>query len=200
MRQQLRQPGRVVGIGLAPRDSSHLRRIGQDQGEPALGQDGPERLPAKAGRLHGGMGAALRREPRGQREQACGRGAERPPLPDDLAAVHGEAHAGDDGVLVDVETGAKWVEDLHRALPCRAPPAWGPGRGSPGSMLRAEPSPLAQAGVLEGPRVQPNNGLARTKKTANLAAGGAAPLHPSFMPGGSEVLRWATRLDLSRQG
>jgi hypothetical protein len=58
-----------------------------------------------------------------------------------------------------------------------------------GSMLRAEHSALAQSGVLEGPQVQLNNGLARTKKTANLAAGGAVPLYPSFMPGGSEVLR-----------
>jgi hypothetical protein len=61
------------------------------------------------------MCAALRREPLGQLEQACGRGADRPHLPDDLAAGHGEAHAGDHGVLVDVETGATWVEDLHRS-------------------------------------------------------------------------------------
>ena len=60
-------------------------------------------------------------------------------------------------------------------------------------MLRAEHSALAQSGVLEGPRVQLNNGLVRTKKTANLAAGGAVPLYPSFMPGGSEVLRLATK-------
>ena len=63
-------------------------------------------------------------------------------------------------------------------------------------MLRAEPSALAQSGVLEGPRVQLNNGLVRTKKTANLAAGGAVPLYPSFMPGGSEALRWATKKEV----
>jgi hypothetical protein len=50
----------------------------------------------------------------------------------------------------------------------------------------------AQAGVLEGPRVQLKNGLARTKAKADLDTGGAAPLYPGFIPGGSDDLRWAT--------
>jgi hypothetical protein len=48
---------------------------------------------------------------------------------------------------------------------------------------------VAQAGVLEGSRVQLENGLARTKAKADLAAGGAAPLYPGFIPGGSDDLR-----------
>ena len=52
---------------------------------------------------------------------------------------------------------------------------------------------VAQAGVLEGPRVQLANGLARTKAKADLGAGGAAPLYPGFIPGGPDDLRWATR-------
>ena len=51
---------------------------------------------------------------------------------------------------------------------------------------------VAQTGVLEGPRVQLKNGLARTKAKADLDAGGAAPPYPGFIPGGSDNLRWAT--------
>ena len=60
-------------------------------------------------------------------------------------------------------------------------------------MLRAGGPAVAQAGVLGGSRVQLENGLARTKAKADLGAGGAAPLYPGFIPGGSDDLRWAAR-------
>jgi len=56
-------------------------------------------------------------------------------------------------------------------------------------VLRAGMPALAQAGVLEGPRVQLANGLARTKAKADLGAGGAAPPYPGFIPGGLDDLR-----------
>ena len=59
-------------------------------------------------------------------------------------------------------------------------------------MLRAGGPAVTQAGVLEGSRVQLYDGLARTKAKADLGAGGAAPLYPGFIPGGSDDLRWAT--------
>jgi len=58
-------------------------------------------------------------------------------------------------------------------------------------VLRAGGPAVAQAGVLEGSPVQLKNGLARTKAKADLGAGGAAPLYPGFIPGGSDDLRWA---------
>jgi len=60
-------------------------------------------------------------------------------------------------------------------------------------VLRAGGPAVAQAGVLGGSRVQLENGLARTKTGADLSAGGAAPLYPGFIPGGSDDLRWATQ-------
>src|SRR3954468_6384747 len=73
-----------------------------------------------------------------------------------------------------------------------APPARDPRRGSLGSVLRAGMPAVAQAGVLEGSRVQLENGLARTKAKADLGAGGAPPSYPGFIPGESDDLRWAT--------
>ena len=115
VRQQLGQPGRVAHVRLAARDVLDLGRVGQDQREPALGQDVPDRPPVDAGRLHRDVGAAVLRQPRGQLEQARGRGGEGADLAGDLAAG-GEAHGGDHGRLVDVEAGAARVEDLHRSL------------------------------------------------------------------------------------
>ena len=100
---------------LRPGHVLDLRRVGQDQHEPALGQDVPDRLPVDAGRLHGDVGAAVLRQPLGQLEQARGRGGEGADLAGDLAAG-GEAHGGDHGRLVDVEAGAARIEDLHRSL------------------------------------------------------------------------------------
>src|SRR5215213_9758944 len=65
-----------------------------------------------------------------------------------------------------------------------APPAWGPDRGSLGGVLRAGDPAVAQAGVLEGPRVRLKNGLARTKTGADLGAGDAAPPYPVSSPAG----------------
>src|SRR3954454_3187864 len=73
-----------------------------------------------------------------------------------------------------------------------APSAWDPRRGSLAGVLRAGGPAVTQAGVLEGSPVQLYDGLARTKAKADLGAGGAAPLYPGFIPGGSDDVRWAT--------
>src|SRR4051794_29283986 len=59
--------------------------------------------------------------------------------------------------------------------PLGAPPVREPRRGSLADVLRVGGPALAQAGVLEGSRVQLENGLARTKAKADLGAGGAPP-------------------------
>ena len=38
--------------------------------------------------------------------------------------------------------------------------------------------------------------LTHAKAKADLAAGGAAPLYPGFIPGGSDDLRWAAKKSL----
>src|SRR3954464_5475112 len=86
------------------------------------------------------------------------------------------------------------------APPLGAPPAWDPRRGSLAGVLRAGGPAVAQAGVLGGSPVQLKNGLARTKAKADLGAGGAPPLYPGFIPGGSDDLRWAARANRALVG
>ena len=52
MGYQIGQPGGVVDIGLAPRHVLDVPGIGQHQGEIAVAQNVPNRLPVDAGRLH----------------------------------------------------------------------------------------------------------------------------------------------------
>jgi hypothetical protein len=122
VRQQLGQPGGVRHVGLAPRHVPHLRRVGQDQHQIAVGQHVPHRLPVHPGRLHRGVGAAALGQPSGQRQQA-GRGGVEPAH----LGVHRpglrQPHRGDHAVLVHIQPRAPRVENLHRALPPAPPPA-----------------------------------------------------------------------------
>jgi hypothetical protein len=66
MRHQIGQPCGVVDVGLASRHVLHVGRVGQHQLELAVGQNVPDRLPVDAGRLHGDVRRAFRRQPIGQ--------------------------------------------------------------------------------------------------------------------------------------
>jgi hypothetical protein len=117
--EQLGQPGRVGHVGLAAGHVLHLRRVGQHQGEIAVGQDVPDRLPVDAGRFHGDMRAAALGQPGGQRQQPGRGGGEGLHLNADTAAA-GQASAGHNGVFVHVQASATGMENLHRALLHRA--------------------------------------------------------------------------------
>ena len=56
---QIGQPGGVVDIGLAPRDVLDMPGIRQHQGQIAVAQNMPDRLPVDAGRLHRHVRAPL---------------------------------------------------------------------------------------------------------------------------------------------
>src|SRR5712692_4038974 len=61
------------------------------------------------------MGAPVRREPVGERQQLAGRGAECPYLLlDGRTGRH--ARAGDDGLLMHVQSGTPGIQNLHRDL------------------------------------------------------------------------------------
>jgi hypothetical protein len=60
MGHQIGQPGGVVHIGLAPRHVFDMGGVGQYQGELAIGQNMPDRLPVDARRFQGDMGYAFR--------------------------------------------------------------------------------------------------------------------------------------------
>jgi hypothetical protein len=77
VRQQIGEPDRVRDIGLASWHVLHMRGVGQDQGDVAVGQDVPDRLPLDAGSHYRDMGAAGLGQPGRQRQQTGRRGIER---------------------------------------------------------------------------------------------------------------------------
>jgi hypothetical protein len=112
VREQIGDPRRVVDVGLASRDVADVAGIGQDQFEPAF-EDVPHWFPVDASRFHGDVRAAVHGEPVGQREQS-GRGGGKAAHFVMLRSGH-TTHAGHDGVLVHVESGAAGIENLHVA-------------------------------------------------------------------------------------
>src|SRR5438067_12087504 len=109
----------------------------------------PHRLPVDAGRLHRDMGTALASQPVRQREQLLGCRLEAAHLAP-YRTVHHVPNAGHDRILVHVETGAMWVQNLH-IPPAAAPRAWDPVKRTLESALPSPRRPVAQLGVLRDP-------------------------------------------------
>ena len=63
MRQQVRQPHRVVHVGFTAGHILHVRRVGQQQGKIAIAEDVPDRLPVNPSRLHDDVATGLRGQP-----------------------------------------------------------------------------------------------------------------------------------------
>src|SRR3954462_2139065 len=158
MREEIGEPGRVVHVRLAARHSLDRGRVGQ--GELALhllAQHSPDRLPVHAGRLHPGVRDAVALQPRRQTLQVCGRGGKRLDVAHHARAF-GDASAGHDTVLVDVEASAAGMQNLHGHLPCGSAVAGGARGAAPAvkprtvySNMRAPAlAGLAQSGVREG--------------------------------------------------
>ena len=124
MGQQIRQPGGVIHVGLAPRHRLDVPGIGQHEFE-AVGKHGPDRLPVHAGGLHGDDSDARAGQPPGQALQLCGGGREGLDKAGRTAGL-GDARARHDGVAMDVEPGTTWVENVPDRL-LRTAPAGSPG-------------------------------------------------------------------------
>ncbi len=67
--QKIGQPGGVVDVGLAPWHVLDMRCVRQHQGEIAVAQHMPHRLPVDAGRFHRNVGASFLGQPLRQGEQ-----------------------------------------------------------------------------------------------------------------------------------
>ena len=85
MRQQIRQPLRVIDVALAARHILDVLGVGQRQLELALEQM-PDGLPVDARRFHGDVGDLVARQPVRQFQQAARRGRHRQTL---IANRHG---------------------------------------------------------------------------------------------------------------
>ena len=153
--EQVRDPGRVVHVGLPTGDVPHVLRVGEDELELVL-QQMPHRLPVDAGRLHRDMRAAEGLQPVRQLQQLAGGRPERAYLV--RPRRRHTPHAGDDRVLVHVEPGKAGEENFPWRLRVLAAPGGALVIEVHGSRSAVR-GPVAQSGVLAGLRVQLLNGL-----------------------------------------
>jgi hypothetical protein len=112
--QQLAQPGRIANIGLAAGQELDMAGVHQQQLQPTLLQHIPDGLPVLAGRLQHDLSDVVVLEPLGEGLQT---GAERrvgTHLLASPAGAIGHANAGHDRVLADIQSGAAFIEHLHR--------------------------------------------------------------------------------------
>jgi hypothetical protein len=112
--QQLAQPGRITDIGLAAGQELDVAGVDQQQLQPPLLQHIPDGLPILAGRLQHDLRDVVVLEPLGEGLQT---GAERRVGVHLLAApagAIGHANTGHDLILADIQSGAAFVDHLHR--------------------------------------------------------------------------------------
>ena len=119
--QQLRQPLRVLDIGLAARQHLRVPRIHQPDLHRAF-EDGEHRPPIDPGRFHRDLGDAVRDQPREQFSQTPQRGRKGLGLGPALAGLQTRhAHGRHHGHLVHVEARTPGIHELHaRRLSGRA--------------------------------------------------------------------------------
>jgi len=91
-----------------------VHRVGEDEVEHAV-EDVPNGPPVDAGGFHGDVSDSEAGEPVRQLQQAGGRGGEGLDRLLESLLRH-DPGAGDDAVLVDVQAGAPWMQDLHGSL------------------------------------------------------------------------------------
>jgi hypothetical protein len=163
--EQVGDPHRVVHVGLATGYVLDVARVREDQVEVAV-QHGPDRLPVHAGRLHRDMRDRVRGEPLGKGEQILRRRAAGLLVLGDRAVEHQPA-ARDHGVAVDVEPRAPSMKYLQES-----PPVDGSTGARPTSSESRNRAPglatVAQYGVLVGPRIHLNYGLAAPRRERSL--------------------------------
>ena len=145
MRQQFREPGGIVHVGLAPWHVLHMRGIRQNEFDLAIFEHMPDRLPVHARRLHGHVRAAVLGKPVRQGQKTLRGRRKRLHFRDDLA-IDGEPHRRHHRLLVDIQSGASLIQKLHRVLP---PRRRRPGTSSKNSHKRA-PRPKGPIGDSRG--------------------------------------------------
>ncbi len=186
VRQQIRNPARVVDVALAPGNVADMRRVGQRQLHPSL-QHVPDRLPVHPGGFHSRMGALLFFQPVSQLHQLPRDRPKRSKLTPYLSTLL-HAHAGHHCVLVHVQSRAAPSDYLHNALQGR------PGREPrfTNSTNRAWASvrmPFRAPMGAQGSPVKLSNGLSGTKEGPTFIPGPATSNVHLFRPHG-----WAQRM------
>lgn len=163
--EEVGDPHRVVHVGLATGYVLDVARVREDEVEVAV-QHVPDRLPVHTRRLHRDVGDRVRGEPFREGEQLLRRRAEGLHVLLVRAVGHDPA-ARDHGVAVDVEPRATSMKYLHES-----PPVDGSTGARPTSSESSNRAPglatVAQYGVLVGPRIHLNYGLAAPRRERSL--------------------------------
>ena len=115
IRQQVRNPGRIIYVALAARHPLDVRRIRQHQLEAAF-ENVPDRLPVHAGRFHRHDRAPGCLEPIGKLQQSARRRREPAHLALDPTPP-AKPQTGHHFLLVHVETSTALMQRLHGHLP-----------------------------------------------------------------------------------
>ena len=112
MRQQIRNPRRIIHIGLAPRDIADVLRVRQHQLE-TLFEHMPHRLPIYPRGLHRHVGHSMHAQPFVEFKQRRGR---RPKISHLIMPRFAHtANPGKDTVLVDIKARATRIQHFHRS-------------------------------------------------------------------------------------
>jgi hypothetical protein len=152
-RRQVRDPHRIVHVGLAAGDRFDVAGVGDDQRERALVQYLPDRHPIDPGRLHRDQRALTGCQPIPQRFEPGGRRLERPTFPLRLAVAH-QPHASHDAVLVHVQTRYPFVDHFHHRLPSRGRRQGRLKNTKADKQAPGRRRPLAQVRIIKASRVQ----------------------------------------------
>src|SRR5207244_4101692 len=107
----------ILDVGLAAGHLPDVLGVDQQQFKDPLEQV-PDRLPVDPGRLHGDVGHPFVGQPVRQLQQGVGLGPEGAYLPVDPATA-AAADTGYDHLLVDIQTGATGMQDVHTRPPTR---------------------------------------------------------------------------------
>src|ERR1700744_2970653 len=167
MGEKVGDPGRVIGVALAPRYVTNMRGVGQDQFE-IMAQHMPGRFPIDARRLHRYMRDLGLGEPRRQLHKASRRGREPSELRSGLPA-RCDPPAGHDFLLMHVQSRASPMQRLHRAPPMKGARRNGPEKlysllRAPGVAAEAVP-PWRQSKVRLGRPIKLSAGAKHQEKT-----------------------------------
>src|ERR671930_200215 len=167
--EEVGDPGGVVDVGLAPRDVADVHGVGEDEFEAAR-QHVPDRLPVHPCGFHGDVGTPVGGEPIAQGEQLSGGGSEGLHLPGDLGPGP-DAGAGDDAVLVHIQSGALGMNHVHAGLLRGvAAPAWSP-RGRKLESALSGPRPVvAVRGARRAPGPTPIRALGTIARPTSVPA------------------------------
>src|ERR1022692_346191 len=160
--EQLRDPLRILNVGLAPWYLFDVLRVDQQDLE-LIFQQVPDRLPVDPRRFHGQMRYLLLGQPVGQCQQRASHRTEGARLLLHLALGIPAAYADHHRILVNVQTSARRVQQVHGGGSWRLSP--GRQRAAEQSALRALPRREA---TVSGTRRCPSQTDTRAQSTKNI--------------------------------